>query len=78
MLIGADFYWDLVEDHIVRGNGPIPMKSKIHLGYLLIGSIQAQNHRVTEHILNIMASHPPTEVLEAVMNDRPLTQVMCP
>ena len=26
--------------------------------------VLAQNHRVTEHIFSIMASHPPTDVLE--------------
>ena len=73
MLIGANFYWDLVEDHVVRGNGPTAVKSKI--GFLLSGPILAQNHRVTEHIFSIMASRPPTDVLEAVMNDRPLTSL---
>ena len=29
MLIGADYYWDLVEDHVVRGNRPTAVKSKI-------------------------------------------------
>ncbi|XP_065883974.1 uncharacterized protein [Dysidea avara] len=35
LLIGADHYWDLVGDHIVRGAGPTAMSSK--LGYLLSG-----------------------------------------
>ena len=35
LLIGADYYWQLVEDHIVRGQGPTAMKSR--LGYLLSG-----------------------------------------
>ena len=73
MLFGADFYWDLVEDHVIRGNGPIAVKSKI--GYLLSGPVQDQNHRVTEHIFNIMVAHPPTDVLEAVMKGRPLTRL---
>jgi len=33
MLIGVDYYWKIVEDHIVRGDGPIAVQSK--LGYLL-------------------------------------------
>ena len=33
LLIGADFYWDIVEDRVIRGNGPTAVKSKI--GYLL-------------------------------------------
>ena len=35
LLIGADHYWDIVEDHIIKGNGPTAMGSK--LGYLLSG-----------------------------------------
>ena len=37
LLIGADHYWDIVEDHIVRGDGPTATSSKI--GYLLSGPI---------------------------------------
>ena len=33
--MGADFYWDLVGDHIIRGDEPTAMSSK--LGYLLSG-----------------------------------------
>ena len=33
LLVGADFYWDLVGDHFIRGDGPTAMSSK--LGYLL-------------------------------------------
>jgi hypothetical protein len=35
LLIGADHYWDVVEDEIVRGPGPTAAKSRI--GYLLSG-----------------------------------------
>ena len=35
LLIGADYYWDLVGDHIIRGAGLTAMSSK--LGYLLSG-----------------------------------------
>lgn len=62
MLIGADFYWDIVEDHVIRGNGPTAVKSKI--GYLLSGPVHAQNSDATEHVYNIRASRPPTDVLE--------------
>ena len=37
MLIGVDHYWDIVEDDIIRGNGPTAMSSK--LGYLLSGPL---------------------------------------
>ena len=39
LLIGADYYWSIVEDKIIRGNGPTAMKSK--LGYLLSGPLSA-------------------------------------
>ena len=35
-LIGADFYWSIVEDQIIHGEGPTVMQSK--LGYLFSGS----------------------------------------
>jgi len=35
LLIGADYYWSIIENHIIRGNGPNAVKSKI--GYLLSG-----------------------------------------
>ena len=38
ILIGADYYWSLVGDHIIRGRGPTAVSSK--LGYLLSGPIQ--------------------------------------
>ena len=35
LLVGADYYWSIVENHIIRGEGPTAVKSKI--GYLLSG-----------------------------------------
>ena len=37
LLIGVDYYWNIVEDHIVRGDGPTAVQSK--LGYLLSGPL---------------------------------------
>ena len=37
VLIGADFYWQVVEDKIILGNGPTAVQSK--LGYLLSGPV---------------------------------------
>jgi len=37
VLIGADFYWKVVGDKIIHGNGPTVVQSK--LGYLLSGPI---------------------------------------
>jgi len=35
VLIGADYYWEFIQDHIVRGDGPTTVQSR--LGYLLSG-----------------------------------------
>jgi len=37
ILIGADFYWQFIQDRIVRGEGPTAVQSR--LGYLLSGSL---------------------------------------
>lgn len=38
ILIGADYYWSLIEDHIIRTKkGPVAIKSK--LGYVISGPI---------------------------------------
>ena len=55
LLDGVDHYWDIVDDHIVRGveGGPTAMASK--LGYLLSGPIQLTNtlHTNTSTIMSI-------------------------
>ena len=38
LLVGADQYWDIIEDQVIRGNGPTAMKSKV--GYLLSGPLK--------------------------------------
>ena len=56
LLIGADHYWDVVEDYIIKGNGPTAMESK--LGYLLSGPVGATTPRnTTTNILHV-ASQP--------------------
>lgn len=37
VLIGADHYWEFIEDQVVRGDGPTAVKSR--LGYLLSGPL---------------------------------------
>jgi len=37
ILIGADFYWQFIQDRIVRGDGPTAVQSR--LGYLLSGPL---------------------------------------
>ena len=41
LLIGADLYWNIVQDKIKRGNGPTAMESKI--GYLLSGPLSSSH-----------------------------------
>ena len=51
LLIGADHFWDVVEDHIVKGNGPTAMGSK--LGYLLSRPMgEATPRNTTANILH--------------------------
>ena len=40
VLIGADYYWHFVQDHVVRGKGPTAVQSK--LGYLLSGPLPSR------------------------------------
>ena len=40
VLIGADYYWHFVQDHVVRGKGPTTVQSK--LGYLLSGPLPSR------------------------------------
>ena len=56
LLIGADHYWDLVGDHIVRGAGPTAMSSK--LGYLLSGpTLLPQPVSTSANSLHIITGH---------------------
>ena len=54
LLIGADHYWDLVEDHVIRGPGPTAVTSK--LGYCLSGPLRISSNYCCElaanHIIN--------------------------
>jgi hypothetical protein len=69
LLIGADHYWDVVEDKIVRGSGPTAAKSKI--GYLLSGptSIPYPPSALTATVLKaIIATEREEETLERFWN----------
>ncbi|XP_063447872.1 uncharacterized protein LOC134727420 [Mytilus trossulus] len=57
LLIGADYYWSIVEDEIIRGNGPTAVKSKI--GYLLSGPVLTKNGSSSKQsaMLNILTDH---------------------
>ena len=53
LLIGADYYWQFVQDEIVRGEGPVAVKSK--LGYLLSGPVPSNSlPSPSTSILNVM------------------------
>ena len=61
VLIGADFYWSFVGDHVVRGNtGPTAVESK--LGYLLSGPVSLDytfpNEITTFHVMAHTAAAP--------------------
>ena len=60
LLIGADHYWDVVGNHIIKGNGPTAMGSK--LGYLLSGPLgEATPRNTTANILHVATQ--PTQIL---------------
>ena len=43
LLVGADFYWNFIGDHVVRGDGPTAVSSR--LGYVLSGPLSVpQSH----------------------------------
>ena len=50
LLIGADHYWDIVEDTVIRGQGPTAVASK--LDYLLSGPLQTSFIRPSETVVN--------------------------
>ena len=67
LLIGADQYWKIVEDHVIRGNGPTAVGSK--LGYLLSGPLDtsAQGKTIT-NIFHISAQSVSAPDLEQFWN----------
>lgn len=62
LLIGADHYWEIVEDHIVRGNGPTAMRSK--LGYLLSGPIRTSSTQGTSTAFHVNVQSAPEPDLQ--------------
>ncbi|XP_062596767.1 uncharacterized protein LOC134258250 [Saccostrea cucullata] len=60
-LIGADFYWRIVENQVIRGSGPTAVKSKI--GFLLSGptSQSSYTNSARDHIYNVIAMHTSVE-----------------
>jgi hypothetical protein len=64
MLIGADAYWEIVQDRVIRGNGQTAVQSKI--GFLLSGPLPVGSHipTTTSRILLVMTSPPETSEIE--------------
>ncbi|XP_045157295.2 uncharacterized protein LOC123523710 [Mercenaria mercenaria] len=63
LLIGADKYWEIVGNRVVRGNGPTAVQSKI--GYLLSGPLPIQStDSATDYIMNLITSPPDVSDLE--------------
>ena len=60
ILIGVDQYWNIVEDEVIRGEGPTAVKSK--LGYLLSGPYNGTSRNTHTSMMNIIASHVREEV----------------
>ena len=51
VLIGADYYWSFVQDHIIRGDGPTAVQSK--LGYLLSGPVSTYPQSSTAGLFHV-------------------------
>ena len=63
LLIGVDHYWKIVGDHVIRGDGPTAVKSK--LGYPLSGPLNLPNH--TQEITSTFhISVSPTNIEETI------------
>ncbi|XP_053389951.1 uncharacterized protein LOC128552902 [Mercenaria mercenaria] len=64
ILVGADHYWDIVQDTIIRGDGPTAIQSRI--GYLLSGPLSTENQIQPSpfpvSMLNVMTMHVQEEV----------------
>ncbi|XP_076081076.1 uncharacterized protein LOC143051991 [Mytilus galloprovincialis] len=61
ILIGADYYWSIVGDDIIRGEGPTAVESR--LGYLLSGPIMTSTCTTSRSsILNVIVSHKTEEL----------------
>lgn len=56
LLIGADHYWEIVGNHIVRGSGPTAMESK--LGYLLSGPLPIKSDHPITHSYTTLTANP--------------------
>ena len=67
LLIGADQYWNIVEDHVIRGNGPTAVRSKV--GYLFSGPLDTPTQgKIVTNTFHVAAQPTPTPNLEQFWN----------
>ena len=60
LLIGADFYWDIVGDETIRGKGPTSVSYKV--GYLISGPVQRKgSNKNTISMNNVLTYHKAEE-----------------
>jgi hypothetical protein len=60
MLIGTDYYWDIVQNKIIRGKGPTAVQSR--LGYFLSGPMSnSTGYTTSASMLNILIQHKNAE-----------------
>ena len=52
LLVGADHYWDIVGNNIIRGDGPTAVES--NLGYLLSGPAPTQTGQFLTSVNGVM------------------------
>jgi len=62
LLIGTDYYWRFVKDHIIRSKGPTAQGSK--LGYLLSGLLPTTMSETTSSALLQITSMTTVEPRE--------------
>ena len=62
LLIGADPYWDLVEDTFIRGQGPTAVASK--LGYLVSEPLQTDIVHPADTVVNLLQTLSSTREAE--------------
>ncbi|VDH98725.1 Hypothetical predicted protein [Mytilus galloprovincialis] len=68
LLIGADYYWGIVQDHVIRGHGPTAAASKI--GYLLSGPVirNGKKSLTSSVLLNVTSHHAEESEIEKFWN----------
>jgi hypothetical protein len=54
ILVGADIYWNIVGDQVIRGSGPTKVDSKI--GYLISGRLQYTGEKIEQKALGLHIS----------------------